>query len=177
MRVIVAGDRHWYAPDLAKQVVNRLLLRYGTGLVIVHGAATGIDSSFAEVCDDLGVAQEPHPARWKDLKAPGAVIRYDRRNHPYNANTGPERNAEMVAAGAEMCVAFHRFLAGSRGTKDCVRRANEAGIPTYLIDSVVPKIAGPAFVTPLVRLAAVRVRPLAQPAAPAISPPMISDWR
>jgi hypothetical protein len=44
-------------------------------------------------------------------------------------------NAEMVAAGAGMCVALHRFLRQSRGTKDCVRRAIEAGIPTYLIDS------------------------------------------
>jgi hypothetical protein len=29
----------------------------------------------------------------------------------------------MVAAGAGMCVAFHRVLRQSRGTKDCVRRA------------------------------------------------------
>jgi hypothetical protein len=34
-----------------------------------------------------------------------------------------------------MCIGFHRFLTGSRGTKDCVWRAIEAGIPTYLIDS------------------------------------------
>jgi hypothetical protein len=31
----------------------------------------------------LGVEQKPHPARWKDLKAPGAVVKYDRRNYPY----------------------------------------------------------------------------------------------
>jgi hypothetical protein len=135
MRVIVTGDRRWYDPDLAEQVVKRLLARYGRDLVIVHGAATGIDASFADACDDLGVQHEPHPARWKDLKAAGAVIKYDRRKHPYNANAGPERNAEMVAAGADLCVAFHRFLAGSKGTKDCVRRAIVAGIPTYLIDS------------------------------------------
>jgi hypothetical protein len=135
MRVIVTGDRRWYAPDLAVQVVNRLLFRYGPDLVIVHGAAEGIDRSFAKACQALGVEQEPHPARWKELKAVGAVVRYDRRKHPYNANAGPERNAEMVKAGAEMCVAFHRFLAESRETKDCVRRAIEAGIPTYLIDS------------------------------------------
>jgi hypothetical protein len=135
MRVLVTGDRRWYAPDLAVQVVNRLLVRYGPSLVIVHGAAEGIDRSFAEACFALGVEQEAHPARWKDLKAVGAVVRYDRRKHPYNSNAGPERNAEMVAAGAEMCVAFHRFLAASSGTKDCVWRAIEAGIPTYLIDS------------------------------------------
>jgi hypothetical protein len=135
MRVLVTGHRRWYAPDLAVQVVNRLLCRYGPDLVIVHGAATEIDARFAKACDDLGVNHEPHSARWKDLKAPGVVIKYDRRNHPYNANAGPERNAEMVAAGAEMCIAFHRFLTESRGTKGCVRRAIEAGIPTYLIDS------------------------------------------
>jgi hypothetical protein len=139
MRVLVTGDRRWYAPDLAVQVVNRLLFRYGPDLVIVHGAATGIDASFAKACAELGVEQEPHPARWNDLKAPGAVIRYDRRGHPYNANAGPDRNAEMVAAGAEMCIAFHRFLTGSRATKDCVRRALDAGIPTYLIDSETAK--------------------------------------
>jgi hypothetical protein len=104
----------------------------------MHGRAPGIDASFADACDDLSVQHEPHPARWKDLEAVGAVVKYDRRRHPYNANAGPERNAEMVAAGAEMCVALHRFLASSKGTKDCVRRAIEAGIPTYLIDSEAP---------------------------------------
>jgi len=135
MRVIVTGDRNWYAPDLAEQVLNRLLLRYGPGLVIVHGAATGIDRSFAEACDEMGVEQEAHPARWEELGAPRAVIRYDKRNRPYNANAGSVRNAEMVAAGAEMCIAFHRAISASKGTKDCARRAIEAGIPTYLINS------------------------------------------
>jgi hypothetical protein len=48
---------------------------------------------------------------------------------------GPMRNATMVAAGADMCIALHRFLRGSKGTKDCARQAIQAGIPTYLIDS------------------------------------------
>jgi hypothetical protein len=69
------------------------------------------------------------------LAIPGAVIRENNYGVRYNANAGPIRNAEMVAAGAGMCVAFHRFLRQSRGTKDCVRRAIEAGIPTYLVDS------------------------------------------
>jgi hypothetical protein len=81
MRVIVIGDRSWYDRNLARQVVKSLLFRYGPDLVIVHGGATGIDASFAEACDELGVQHEPHPARWKDLKAPGVVIRYDQRDH------------------------------------------------------------------------------------------------
>ena len=41
----------------------------------------------------------------------------------------------MVAAGAGLCIAVHRFLMNSKGTKDCARQAIEAGIPTYPIDS------------------------------------------
>src|SRR4051812_27606870 len=135
MRIIVTGDRNWYAPELAEQVLNRLLARYGPGLVIVHGGATGIDRSFAEACGELGVEQEAHPARWEELDVPEAVIRYDKRNRPYNANAGPIRNAEMVAAGADLCLAFHRAISSSKGTKDCARRAIESGIPTYLVNS------------------------------------------
>lgn len=135
MRIIVTGDRNWYAPDLAEQVLNRLLRRYGPNLVIVHGAATGIDRSFAEACGELGIKQEAHPARWEELDHPEAVIRYDKRNRPYNTNAGPIRNHAMVDAGAEMCLAFHRAISSSKGTKDCARRAIAAVIPTYLIAS------------------------------------------
>jgi len=120
---------------LAEKISKRLLFRYGPALVIVQGGATGIDRSFAEACGELGVEQEDHPARWEELDHAEAVIRYDKRNRPYNANAGPIRNAEMVAAGAEMCLAFHRAISASKGTKDCARRAIEAGIPTYLINS------------------------------------------
>jgi hypothetical protein len=135
MRVIITGDRRWHAPDLAKGVVYRLLAKHGAGLVIVHGGATGIDESFAQACTELGVEQEAHPADWGDLHAPAAIVRQTKDGMRYNATAGPARNAEMVAAGAGMCIAFHRSLAWSRGTKDCVRRAIEVGIPCYLIDS------------------------------------------
>jgi hypothetical protein len=82
-----------------------------------------------------GVEQESHPARWEELDVPEAVIRYDKRNRPYNANVGTIRNAAMVAAGAGMCLAFHRAISATKGTNNCARRAIEAGIPTYLIDS------------------------------------------
>jgi hypothetical protein len=120
---------------LAAEVVKRLLVRYGPDLVIVHGGAPGIDWSFTQACGDIGVKVEVHPARWDVLDVPGAVVRVNHHGVRYNANAGPIRNAAMVAAGAGMCVAFHRFLRQSRGTKDCVRRAIEAGIPTYLVDS------------------------------------------
>src|SRR4051794_19861676 len=113
MWIIVTDDRNWHAPELAEEVLNRLILRFGPGLVIVHGAATGVDRSFALACGELEIEQEAHPARWEELDHPEAVIRYDKRNRPYNANAGPIRNAEMVAAGAGMCLAFHRAISSS----------------------------------------------------------------
>ncbi len=34
-----------------------------------------------------------------------------------------------------MCLDYHRAISSSKGRKHCARRAIEAGIPTYLIDS------------------------------------------
>jgi hypothetical protein len=93
--------------------------RYGPEIVIVHGAAPGVDESFELACRGLGVATEPHPAEW------------DR----FGKSAGPRRNQDMIDAGAGLCIAFHRSLATSKGTKDCVRQALEAGIPTYLVES------------------------------------------
>ena len=41
MRILIASDRHWRCNDLAKQIINRLLARYGADLVIVHRWRTG----------------------------------------------------------------------------------------------------------------------------------------
>ena len=47
---------------------------------------------------------------------------------------GPERNREMVEAGADLCIALHRSIETSKGTKDCVRQALAVGIPVWLIE-------------------------------------------
>jgi hypothetical protein len=103
--------------------------------VIVHGEATAIDRFFAEACGELGVEQEAHQARWEELDHPDAVIRYEKRNRPDNANAGPIGTVAVVAAGAEMCLAFHLAISASKGAKDRARRAIESGIPTYPIKS------------------------------------------
>lgn len=119
MRILITGDRNWYSLELAKRVLGRLVARYGREITIVHGAAPGVDQSFADACRSLEIADEPHPADWDRL----------------GRRAGPVRNGEMVAAGAGLCVAFHRDLERSKGTKDCVRRAIEAGIPVWLVES------------------------------------------
>jgi hypothetical protein len=128
MRILVTGDRFWACHKLAAGIIRRLVGRYGKDIIIVHGGATGVDESFALAAKGLGVAAEAHPVTDEEWERLGT-------------RAGPIRNGEMVKAGAALCLAVHRFIFNSKGTKDCARQAIAAGIPTYLIDSeeMVPK--------------------------------------
>jgi hypothetical protein len=118
MRILVAGDRFWTCPKLAASIVRRLVARYGVGITIIHGGAPGVDESFARACRALDVTSEPHVPDWKGL---GNLSR-------------PARNKEMVESGVNLCIALHRSITASKGTKDCIQQALAAGIPTYLIE-------------------------------------------
>ena len=133
MRVIITGDRGWACHDLAERVVNRLVARYGADQTIVHGGAAGVDRAVDEAATDAGLVVEAYPADWGELSHPRAVIKLDRNGHPFDSAAGPRRNQLMVAKGANQCIAVHRDLKESKGTKDCVRQAIAAGISTYLI--------------------------------------------
>ncbi len=122
MRILVTGDRNWVCRDLTKSVIERLIARYGSDLVIVHGAATGVDTTFGDAARHAGLKVEPHEVTGVDWKY-------------YGNRAEPLRNAKMVRLGADLCIAVHRDLARSLGTKDCAARAIAAGIPTYLIES------------------------------------------
>lgn len=93
-----------------------------------HGGATSVDESFELAARGASISVEAHPVtdeEWRTICE----------------RAGPLRNAQMVAAGADLCIAVHLFFFNSKGTKDFARQAIEAGIPTYLIDSekAVPK--------------------------------------
>lgn len=62
------------------------------------------------------VIEEAHPADWKRHgKAAGMI-----------------RNREMVALGADLCIAFP--LPQSKGTFGCIREAEKAGIEVQVIE-------------------------------------------
>jgi hypothetical protein len=118
MRILVAGDRFWFCPKLAASVVGRLVARYGAGITTIHGGGPGVDESFASACRALDVTAEPQVPDWKGL---GNISR-------------PARNKEMLESGINLCIALHRSITTSTGTKDCIKQALAAGIPTYLIE-------------------------------------------
>jgi hypothetical protein len=99
---------------------QRMRAEIGEAVVVVHGhCPTGADhwaDLWASETLDPEVSVERHPADWSRGK-----------------RGGPERNARMVAAGADVCLAFP--LPGSRGTVDCMRKAQAAGIPVLTVEA------------------------------------------
>lgn len=135
-RVLVTGCRKWDCHGLAERVVARLKARYGPALLLVHGACpTGVDAAFDIAAAGSEVLRETYPADWSNIQRPGALVRRRADGSLYDAKAGPARNAAMVASKPAFVLAVHRDLAGSRGTKDCVGTALDAGIAVYLLDS------------------------------------------
>lgn len=105
-RVFITGSREWRDDTTIRWA---LVEHVPLGAILVHGTARGADTVAAEFWAPFG-SVEPHPADWD---------RYGRR-------AGHVRNAEMVAAGADLCLAFIRDR--SPGATGCAALAEAAGI-------------------------------------------------
>lgn len=119
-RILVTGSREFRDYGLVCEELGRVmagLLRHGQlgphpRIVVVHGAAEGADELADRAALAFGMGIERHPADWVE----------------YGKAAGPRSNAEMVALGAELCIAFYKQGAGNRGTTHCVSLAEKAGI-------------------------------------------------
>ncbi len=107
-RILVTGSPEW--TDFA--IVEALREWKAPAAVLVEGGARGADRLAATIWRAWGLTVEEHPADWD---------RYGRR-------AGYLRNREMIAAGADVCLAF--ILDNSRGATHCANAAETAGIPT-----------------------------------------------
>ena len=109
-RIIVCGGRDFVDwPKLANALETLHYRRPIT--ILVHGGAPGADKMAGQWALQFGLEVEEFPAAWKE-QGPSA---------------GPERNQRMVDAGAHGVIAFP----GGRGTADCCRRAEAAGIKVW----------------------------------------------
>jgi hypothetical protein len=120
-RILVTGSRSWQdGARLSYElglVIGAALREDHTqdSIVIVHGACpSGADAMADRIAGDYGWRTESHPANWR----PGGVL---------DRSAGFKRNAEMVEAGADICLAFIRD--GSHGASHCASLAEKAGIP------------------------------------------------
>ncbi len=118
VRVLVTGSRTWtgYREIADALEAVREQLPAGAQLTIVHGACpTGADALadlWARRHADQGVWVERHPADWAT----------------HQRAAGPIRNTAMVAAGADLCLAF--IQDASTGATHAAQTARAAGIAT-----------------------------------------------
>jgi SLOG family YspA-like protein len=137
-RLLVSGWRFW--PTARRSIVVDALDEYlakvwhqlaGQPLIVVHGAAPGVDTfadQWARACE--AATPEPHPADWARCTPDCLTGRHRRRNRrgeEYCPDAGTRRNARMVELGADWLLAFPGPDPRS-GTSHAIRLAQHAGI-------------------------------------------------
>jgi hypothetical protein len=117
LRVLVCGDRYWSDRAAIHQVLKDL----PEGSVVIQGECRGVDLTAKSVAQALGFEVECYPADWDK----------------YGKAAGPIRNKQMLEEGKpDIVVAFHDDIDRSRGTKNMLKQAEEAGIPTEVKNSL-----------------------------------------
>lgn len=123
-RILITGSREISQRDTVAKALASAWVGLGShpDTVVCHGDARGADRlSGAVARDNPGrLVEERHPANWR----PNGV--------DLDRGAGHKRNQEMVSAGADICLAFFKVGAGNRGTQDCVKKAEKAGIPVIV---------------------------------------------
>lgn len=115
MRVLVTGSRTWTDENLIRWAIS-FHTRYAPGrddVTVIHGGAKGADTMAGVAAREMHMHVEVHWADWDT----------------HGKRAGYVRNAEMVAAGADVCLAFIRN--SSPGATMCANLAEQAGIPVH----------------------------------------------
>lgn len=113
MRILVCGGRAYADKPRVFHVLDRVLHERGLS-VIIHGGAAGADALAGQWASAKGITIEIYRADWKNL----------------GKRAGPMRNQRMLIEGRpDAVIAFP----GGRGTQDMIRRAEQAGLPVWVI--------------------------------------------
>lgn len=110
IRCIIAGGRTFDDYALVKRKLDAIF-QHQECVEIVSGGATGADALGEQYARERGWPVKRFPADW-DL----------------GKRAGPLRNAQMVAYATHL-VAFP----GGRGTADCIKQAQDAGLTVRVI--------------------------------------------
>lgn len=111
-RLLVCGDRNFTDLKAIREVIEEIQPE-----VVIHGACRGADLLAKKVAVELGIIEWSYPADWSQ----------------FGKAAGPIRNTQMLRDGKpDLVIAFHDDLENSKGTKDMVKQAKKAGVPTRI---------------------------------------------
>lgn len=138
--VLGTGSRDLTDRLLVGRVLGACLARAidlgAPGILVIEGGARGADRLMHQWAVNHGQAYRRIPAAWETCDGPECTPEHRRENGrgSHCPTAGHRRNQRMVDTAVELgavgCVAF--LVAGlpCKGTRDCARRAEAAGIPT-----------------------------------------------
>lgn len=128
MKIVVTGDRHWDNAETVVDAFEQVVNDYGvdpTDIILIHGAARGLDSQAAYIGELLGMDVRPYYPHWShtDDCPPDCKQMVGRP-------AGVIRNQTMLDDNTDikLALSFHTDLEQSRGTGDMCRRVDKAGI-------------------------------------------------
>lgn len=111
MRILVTGSREWTDTEVIRQALAEHAKLTEKTVVIDGACPRGADKIAHWFAVAWGWRTERYLADWET----------------HGKRAGFIRNAEMVAAGADVCLAFIKD--GSKGATHCANLAENAGIP------------------------------------------------
>jgi YspA, cpYpsA-related SLOG family len=116
MRVIVAGAVAW--TDAAR--IKHELEKLPAGSIVIHGDAPGADALAGHIAEELELVCQPFRKEKQDYQK-------------YKRAAWKSLNERMLAAGADLVLAFHPAIDESRGTRHLVEIARVAGVEVRII--------------------------------------------
>jgi hypothetical protein len=126
-RILVSGSRNGFDPEPFAAVLGtyvELGLTYEGEVVIIHGAAKGVDA-MCDAWEDSypGVTIERYPANWAE----------------HGRSAGPRRNQVMLDTDPDIVLAFKKnfnMKLDNGGTEHMIKIAAKAGVPHLIITGV-----------------------------------------
>jgi GDP-D-mannose dehydratase len=112
-KVLICGSRDWDSFESILEQIMLLYQKYGDDFVVIEGEAKGADSIARTCAEKFDIEVEKYPANWDK----------------YGRAAGPVRNKQMLVEGQpDLVLAFSKNLSTSKGTKNMVDQAREAGV-------------------------------------------------
>jgi hypothetical protein len=117
MKLLVCGSRLWANRQFLYKVLDALHEKEKIQ-ILIEGESRGADAMARDWAVKNKVSLRKFPAKWDS----------------YGNGAGPVRNQLMLDKGApDRVLAFHNDIAGSRGTKDMVKKSLAAMVPVLIV--------------------------------------------